>query len=437
MNKATKALSLLFAIPLAAAVSFAAASTVSAVTADDLRGHTVGVTGAFNNWGKNGEPDVRLTDDDGDGVWEGTVYIDNVTKNMIEVGEYNYTYVPFRVRLDSSDEMSWGAYQRDNNGGGYTFNSPDSLLVSAEAGKPLEFKVRLCTNKLIFYYTQKTIEELGDEAYTLWPVYNEIQPISITINKSSLTLGTGEQAELVVKYNPTNTDFNVKTKWSSSAPNVASVDALGKVTAKSAGTAVITAETANGKKASCNVTVKALPTSVSLNKTSITLGKDDKTNLQVTLNPSGNAAAALKWSSSLPTVATVDASGNITAKSTGTATITVKTSNNKTASCTVTVKAYPTSVVLNKTSLSIGNGKTETLKATFRPDNNVINTLTWTSSNPNVAAVDKSGKITAKALGTTTITAETKNGKRATCKVTVKNLPTGVKLNKTSASDVV
>ena len=78
------------------------------------------------------------------------------------------------------------------------------------------------------------------------------------------------------------------------------------------------------------------PTSVSLNKTSLTLDVGKSYTLTKTVSPS-NAATSYTWSSSNTSVATVDSNGKVTAKASGTATITVKTSNGKTAICKVTV----------------------------------------------------------------------------------------------------
>ena len=81
----------------------------------------------------------------------------------------------------------------------------------------------------------------------------------------------------------------------------------------------------------------------------------------------------------------------------------------------------PTSVLLNKTSLTLDVGKSYTLTKTVSPSN-AVTSYTWSSSNTSVATVDGNGKVTAKALGTATITVKTSNGKTATCKITV-NLP--------------
>ena len=88
----------------------------------------------------------------------------------------------------------------------------------------------------------------------------------------------------------------------------------------------------------------------------------------------------------------------------------------------VQLQVVPTSVALNKTTLTLDTGKTSTLKATVYPSNAANKKCTWRSSNTSVATVDSNGKVTAKKAGTATITVKTSNGKTATCKVTV-NLP--------------
>ena len=88
----------------------------------------------------------------------------------------------------------------------------------------------------------------------------------------------------------------------------------------------------------------------------------------------------------------------------------------------VQLQVVPTSVALNKTTLTLDTGKTSNLRATVYPSNVSNKKCTWRSSNTSVATVDKNGKVTAKKAGTATITVKTSNGKPATCKVTV-NIP--------------
>lgn len=93
----------------------------------------------------------------------------------------------------------------------------------------------------------------------------------------------------------------------------------------------------------------------------------------------------------------------------------------------------PTKATLNKTSITLGVGQTYTLTATISPSNKV-DVSSWSTSSKSVCTVSSSGVITAKKAGTATITFKTSNGKKATCKVTVKKAPTQLYLNKYSAT---
>ena len=81
-----------------------------------------------------------------------------------------------------------------------------------------------------------------------------IYPQSVTLDKSALVLTEGESAMLNAEIMPQNAS-NKTVTWSISDTDVAQISASGKVTAKKTGNAVITAQTVNGIKASCDITV--------------------------------------------------------------------------------------------------------------------------------------------------------------------------------------
>ena len=168
----------------------------------------------------------------------------------------------------------------------------------------------------------------------------------VSLNKSATTLTEGESETLTATIAPSNATGDKTVKWSSSNAEVAAVDSNGKVTAKKAGTAVITATSSNRKTASCTVTVKQKEiaiTGISLNKSTTSITEGESETLTATITPS-NATGdkTVKWSSSNAEVAAVDSNGKVTAKKAGTAVITATSSNRKTASCTVTVKQKDT-----------------------------------------------------------------------------------------------
>ena len=163
-------------------------------------------------------------------------------------------------------------------------------------------------------------------------------------------------------------------------------------------------------------------TGVTLNKTTLTLDIGASETLTATVAPSDATNKAVVWSSSNGAVASVDNAGKVTAAAEGTTTITVITAEgSKSATCEVTVNPKTvTGVSLDKTTLSLVTGDSETLTATVTPVDAANENVTWSSSDATVATVDGDGKITAIAKGVVTITVTTEDGgKTATCEVTV------------------
>ena len=144
--------------------------------------------------------------------------------------------------------------------------------------------------------------------------------------------------------------------------------------------------------------------------------------LTATVLPDDATNKSVYWSSDKEDVAVVDASGKVTAKGNGQATITVTTKDQgKTATCAISVSQIVTSIVLNNTSYSLAEGKELTLVATVNPNNANDKSLIWTSSDDSIASVDENGKVTAVSKGIATIKATANDGsnKNASCIVTV------------------
>ena len=174
-----------------------------------------------------------------------------------------------------------------------------------------------------------------------------------------------------------------------------------------------------------NVTTPIAVTGVTLDKPTVSLVAGTNTTLIATVVPANAANKKVTWSSDKPEIASVDAKGTVTAHKAGAAVITVETDEGaKTASCKVTVTAKAavavTEVTLNKSELRLEEGKSEQLTATVAPANATNKTVTWSSNKPDVAAVDKDGKVTAHKVGEATITVTTTDGgKAASCTVRV------------------
>ena len=261
-------------------------------------------------------------------------------------------------------------------------------------------------------------------------------PVSgIQLSQTSAALTVGDTLTLTKTIYPSDAT-NQAVTWTSSSDAVASVDSNGKITAKTAGSAVITCKSVsdNSVVGICNVTVKAkvqTPSEIkvnkiTLNKTTASVTKGKTLQLTATVAPGNATKKEVKWSTSNKNVAMVSTSGLVTAKSAGTATITCTAQDGSgvKATCKITVKnpvVKVTKVTLNKTTATLAPKETLTLKATVTPTNATNKAVTWKSSNTKIATVSSSGKVTAKAAGTVTITCRAKDGsgKKATCKITV------------------
>ncbi len=259
-------------------------------------------------------------------------------------------------------------------------------------------------------------------------------PVSgIQLSQTSAALTVGDTLTLTKTIYPSDAT-NQAVTWTSSASSVASVDSNGKITAKTAGSAVITCKSVsdNSVVGICNVTVKAAAATViktgkiTLNKTTAGLVKGKTLQLTATVTPTNATNKEVVWKSSDTKIATVSTNGLITAKAAGTATITcaAKDGSGVKATCKVTVTnpvVKVTKVTLNKTTATMSPKETLTLKATVTPTTATNKAVTWKSSNTKIATVSSSGKVTAKAAGTVTITCTAKDGsgKKATCKITV------------------
>lgn len=257
----------------------------------------------------------------------------------------------------------------------------------------------------------------------------------VTVQPAELNLKTDGTYQLSVSVLPSNADERGVT-FESSNTAVATVSASGLITAKGPGTATITvtAKDSSGKKATCTVTVTQPVKGVTVSPSSVVIQKDNVQKLTASVVPENATNKKLIYKSSNETVAVVSNDGIITARSEGWATITVCSEENQAIYGTCTVKVglpvYVTKITLDTTNVTMWAGATRQLGVSIEPANADIKTVTYGSSNPDVATVSSNGLITAKKKGTATITvtATDGSGKSASCAVIVKQPVTGIQI---------
>ena len=238
------------------------------------------------------------------------------------------------------------------------------------------------------------------------------------VKNTKLTKNIGEKFSIAV----TKADA---TGYTSSAPAIAEVNELGVVSPLSSGKAKIVVTLSNKKKVTLSLTVvdPSIPTKITLNKKgTITMDVEESLKLDYSLTPS-TADPEVSWTSSKPSVATVDEEGVIRPVKAGTTTITAKTfKGGITAKLKVKVadKYAPKKVIIRegkKLTIPI-DAQFVQLNAETKPAN-ARKQFTWSSSKPEIASVDKNGKITLHAVGKTKITVISYNGKKASITINV------------------
>lgn len=249
----------------------------------------------------------------------------------------------------------------------------------------------------------------------------EVAVSSVNVSQPTAEMIVGETVKLSATITPSNAT-NKDIVWASSKQSVATVDRSGLVTAIAEGTSNITAS-AGGKIGTCVVMVSKrviVVSSIELNKTNLDLVEEEEFTLVATVKPDDATDKTVSWSSSDPSVATV-AEGKVKALKEGTATITAK-AGEKSTTCSLTVEKKVIaveSVSLNKETLELTKGQSETLIATVKPDDATDKTVIWTTDSENIA-VNQEGLVTAFALGTAVITVTTTDGAHsAKCEVSV------------------
>jgi uncharacterized protein YjdB len=259
---------------------------------------------------------------------------------------------------------------------------------------------------------------------------------SVTVTPNSATLQVNGSSQLsATAYDAAGNVLTSRVPtWSSSNPTVATVSNVGRVTAVSQGSTMISA-TVDGKSASAAIGVDAPPpapvASVNVTLGAQSLNPGQTTQASAVLRDASNnvlSGRAITWSSAAPQLATVSSNGVVTAVAAGSATI-IATSEGQSGSATLVVStaapAPVATVALSASSSSLTVGQSQSISVTLKDaQGNVLSgrTIAWSSSSPSVLSVSPSGQVQALASGSATVTA-TSEGKSGTISMTVAAAP--------------
>lgn len=254
--------------------------------------------------------------------------------------------------------------------------------------KKIMLSILLCFTLISLSVPSQTVSALSSSSFTF-----------VILSQYKAVADIGDEIYLLAF-----TSNGKPATWKSSDSSIASVNTYGNVTAKKAGTAMITAKIKNAE-ASCRITVNKTKVVISTTNASI------ERSVTLKLSAATSNHSVVTWKSSKRSIATVDEYGTVTSIKPGKTMITA-TADGSSATCILTVKLPM--IQLNKTSVKLYRGQTAKLSA------NVSSKIApvWKTNKKSVAVVDETGTITAVKNGIATITA-TVDGVSKTCEVTV------------------
>jgi uncharacterized protein YjdB len=254
--------------------------------------------------------------------------------------------------------------------------------------KKILLSILLCFTLISLSVPSQTVSALSSDSFTF-----------IILSQYNALADIGDEFYILAV-----TSNGKPATWKSSDSKIATVNTYGKVIAKNAGSATITAKIKYAE-ASCQIIVTTTKVVISATKASIERGET----LKLSATTSNNSEVT--WKSSKRSIATVDEYGTLTGLKPGETTITA-TADSSSATCKLTIKS-PT-IHLSKTTFSLFRGQTAKLSAKVSSNVNP----TWKTNKKSVAIIDETGNITALKNGTANITA-TVDGVSKTCEVIV------------------
>ncbi|WP_370980241.1 Ig-like domain-containing protein [Agaribacterium sp. ZY112] len=237
------------------------------------------------------------------------------------------------------------------------------------------------------------------------PATDSVAVTDFNVAENSIDLKVTKSQALTANFSPANASNKLVT-WTSTNPNVASVDPNGVVTGTNVGSTTITAVSKDGS-ISDEITVSVsqlVASSVAIVGVPSTLYVGSEKQLSAAVRPIHAPDRTVTWTATPESIATVDSNGVVTAHAEGSVTIAAKTSNGISASVRINTELLmPEALSLLPETTLMPNGDSLPVQVSISPSNASLTEIEWTSSNENVASV-VGDDIVATAQGTTTIT---------------------------------
>lgn len=301
-------------------------------------------------------------------------------------------------------------YSLDYSKGSYTWSSSNqSIARVSDDGEIVAIKNGDTT------ITIKSNNETIAYKVHVDKVEDSVVITNVKMEKNTVEIEKGKTYDMKVTLTPSNATSTDLT-WSSSDEKIATVKD-GVITAVSPGSCMITVKSSNGNMDNCLVKVTGDGSynpieSIKITSTEVSLYKGTSYELAYEINPKESANLVV-WESSNNEIATVE-NGVVYALQKGTIDVTAKSGDIiETIKVTVEEEKVEPNYVLNQTSIGLKVGEGYTLST------NNGTKVNWSSNDSNIATVDSTGKVVAKAAGETVVVATDTTGFKAECIVTV------------------
>lgn len=265
------------------------------------------------------------------------------------------------------------------------------------------------------------------QAFCNVTVLKAVSGVSLDIDSKEMYVGENYRLTYLVSPGDASTP---QVTWTSTNTAVVTVDSTGMLTAKGVGQAEIIIKTVDGSYMDlCTIVVKQKPTNVKLSVNNLTMNAGEYFYLDPVLTPANSTKEGLVWECVDTNIATVSSTGRVTAKNPGQTIIMVKTQNGATAYCKLTVLQAVTGLEITPGKATLDVGEKLQLYTEFTPATASNTDVYWSSSDENIATVDKDGEVTAKQGGLVVIQCQSDDGGyNAVCILTVIEEVTEIKI---------
>ena len=375
---------------------------------------------------------IAKVDSDGKvtGVNEGEALITIKSKNgvsssskvkvkKIPVSSIKYNKKNTSLSISGSEVLTYTIFPFNATDKSVVFKSSDNNIVTVDnKGKIIGIK----EGEAII--TIETLDGLNKDSINVSVNKNVVNVNSLSLLPKNATLYVGENEYLVALVKPSYAT-NQNIKYESSNSNIVSVDSNGRIIAHKVGEVNIKATSLDD-----NYTAKSIIKVIDVPVNNISIIQENENiplgssiQLLTNIEPT-NAKTTLKWSSNNIAVATVDDNGRVSTHQAGTATITVKTNNNKSATCHIIVSTVKIkSISFAKNEINVCMDSSEIISPIIKPNNASNKNLSYFSNDSKIASVNSSGKVIGINEGSTIIKVKSVDGSDKTSFIKVNVIP--------------